>query len=55
MTAQDDRYFKTAFQYTPVDQERNIASKRRVIEIMQAMTNEPLDRLDEAGAGGFRG
>ena len=53
MTAQDDRYFRTAFQYTPVDQEQNIANKRRVIEIMQAMTNERPDRLDEVARASF--
>ena len=53
MTAGDDRHFRTPFKYTPVEQARNIANKRRVIEVMQAMTHEPIDRLDEAARDGF--
>ena len=53
MTAADDRHFRTPFKYTPVEQARNIANKRRVIEVMQAMTHEPIDRLDEVARAGF--
>ena len=53
MTAADDRRFMTPFKYAPVEQTQNIANKRRIIEVMQAMTNEPIDRLDEAARAGF--
>lgn len=37
----------TPFQYTPVDQAQNIASKQRLIAIMQALVNAPLAELNE--------
>lgn len=53
MTNKDDTYYTDSFRYAPVAQERNIASKRRIIGIMQAMTDEPLDRLDEVARASF--
>ncbi len=53
MTAADDHRFRTPFKYAPVKQTQNIANKRRIIEVMQAMTNEPIDRLDEVARAGF--
>ena len=53
MTAADDRRFRTPFKYAPVEQAENIANKRRVIEVTQAMTHEPTDRLDEAARDGL--
>ena len=53
MTQPDDKYFTGAFRYSPIDQARNIANKRRVIAIMQAMTEQPLDELAAIARDGF--
>ena len=47
MTEKADKYFTAAFEYSPVDQKRNIANKRRVMAIMGALAEEPLGRLPE--------
>ena len=53
MTNQEDRYFTTSFQYSPVDQARNIANKRRVMTIMRALADEPPVRLPEIARDGY--
>ena len=53
MTEKRDKYFTTAFQYSPVDQAQNIANKRRVMAIMCAMAEEPLERLPEIARESF--
>jgi predicted ester cyclase len=39
--------------YTPIDQTRNIANKRRLIAIMDALTTAPLDALRDAVRDGY--
>lgn len=41
------------YQYRPVDQTANIAAKRRVIDIMQHLTNAPLSGLERALVAGY--
>ncbi len=43
----DDKYFTASFRYSPIDQARNIANKRRVVAIQQALTEQPIDSLPE--------
>ena len=45
MTKREDKYFTASFRYSPIDQAENIANKRRVIEIMDALTTAPLNEL----------
>ena len=45
MTDREDKYFTSAFQFSPVDQARNIGYKRRVMAIMAALAEEPVERL----------
>ncbi len=47
MTQTDDKYFTARFQYSPIDQARNIANKRRVIAIQRALAEEPTESLPE--------
>ena len=47
MSENADKYFTAAFEYSPIDQARNIANKGRVMEIMGALAEAPLDRLPE--------
>ena len=49
----DDKYLTAAFRYSPIDQARNIANKRRVMAIMRALAEEPLERLPEVARDGF--
>jgi hypothetical protein len=44
--SQPDSYRTNTFQYTPVDQTENIANKRRVIDVMQALVNAPVQELE---------
>ena len=53
MTEQNDKYFTSAFEYSPVDQVTNIANKRRVMDIMGAMTEAPLAQLTDVARDGF--
>lgn len=54
MTAdKTDKYFTSSFQYSPIDQAENIANKRRVMAIMRAMAEEPIDRLPEIARDSF--
>lgn len=53
LTQTDDKYFTSTFQYSPIDQARNIANKRRVIAIHQALSDEPLDSLPNIAREGF--
>ena len=53
MTMKDDKYLTAAFRYSPIDQARNIANKRRVMAIMRALAEEPLERLPEVARDGF--
>ena len=53
MTDKTDKYFTSSFQFSPVDQAENIASKRRVMSIMADMAETPLTRLEEAARAGF--
>ncbi len=45
MSERKDKFFNAAFEYSPVDQARNIANKRRVMAIMGALAEEPIERL----------
>ena len=51
MATATDKYFTASFQYSPVDQTQNIANKRRVIEIMRALSEASLADLPEISAG----
>ena len=53
MTEKADKYFTAAFQYSPVDQTSNIANKQRVMAIMQALAEEPLERLQAIARDGL--
>jgi predicted ester cyclase len=46
-------FHTTAFQYTPVDQEKNIAHKQRLIDIMHALVDSPLVELDDMIHDGY--
>ena len=48
-----DKYFTSTFEYSPVDQARNIANKRRVMAIMRALAEEPSKRLPEIAQDGL--
>lgn len=54
MNTANDNYRTSTFQYTPVDQAQNAASKQRLRAIMQAMVNAPLAELDEAIRNGYQ-
>ena len=43
----DDKYLTRSYQYTPIDQTRNVANKRRLIEIMDALSSAPLAEMAE--------
>ncbi len=43
----------TTYQYTPVDQFTNIASKQRLIDIMQSLVNVPLSQLRDVVAESY--
>ena len=45
MSQTKDKYFTSSFAYSPVDQAENIANKRRVIDIMAAMSEAPINEL----------
>ena len=45
MSQTEDKYFTSSFAYSPVDQAENIANKRRVIGIMAAMSEAPINEL----------
>ena len=53
MSAKADKYFTAAFQYSPVDQARNIANKRRVMSIMAGLAEEPVERLADIARDGW--
>ncbi len=53
MTERGDKYFTAAFEYSPVDQAENIANKRRVMSIMSALAEEPLERLPDVARDGY--
>ena len=53
MSERDDKYFTASFTYTPVDQAQNIANKRRVIDIMQALTEAPVADLPALARDSF--
>ena len=53
MTEKEDKYFTSAFQFNPVDQDQNIANKRRVMAIMAALAEERLERLPEIAREGL--
>ena len=48
-----DKYRTASFKYSPVDQVENIANKRRVMSIMAALTEEPVERLPDVARDGF--
>ena len=53
MSERDDKYFTASFTYTPVEQAQNIANKRRVIDIMQALTEAPVADLPALARDSF--
>ena len=53
MSTQADQSRPTTFQYQPIDQGRNIANKRRIIEIMQWMVSAPPAELADALRAGY--
>ncbi|MDE2820966.1 MAG: ester cyclase [Chloroflexota bacterium] len=53
MSQTEDKYFTSSFQYSPVDQAQNIANKVRVIEIMRALSEAPLDELPALAQDGY--
>ena len=54
MTAdKTDKYFTASFQYSPIDQAENIANKARVMAIMRAMAEEPIEGLPEIARESF--
>ena len=53
MTSNQDKYFTSSFQYSPIDQADNIANKRRVMSIMGALAEAPLEQLPEAARDGY--
>ena len=53
MTEKADKYFTSSFQYSPLDQAQNIANKRRVMAIMQALAEEPVERLADIAQDGL--
>ena len=53
MATATDTYFTSSFQYSPVDQTQNIAHKRRVIEIMRALSEASIDDLPEIARDGY--
>jgi predicted ester cyclase len=48
-----DKYRTNTYQYKPVNQEENIANKRRVLEVMQDLITVPSARLTEAIQAGY--
>lgn len=48
-----DLYRTASFHYTPIDQERNLANKKRFIDIMQGLVNAPVGELDDAIRDGY--
>ncbi len=53
MTTATDKYRTASFQYSPVDQAQNIANKLRVIEIMRALSEAPVEDLPEVARDGY--
>ena len=53
MTKREDKYFTASFRYSPIDQSENIANKRRVIEIMEALSTVALDDLPGAAEDAY--
>ena len=53
MTVEKDKYFTSSFQYSPVDQAENIAAKRRVMAIMRALAEAPLEVLPTVASDGY--
>ena len=53
MSQAQDKYFTSSFQFTPVDQQLNIGNKRRVMDVMAAMTEAPLDELPALARDAF--
>ncbi|MCY4064079.1 MAG: ester cyclase [Chloroflexi bacterium] len=53
MAAKQDKYFTSSFQYSPIDQADNIANKRRVMSIMGALAEAPLEQLPQAARDGY--
>ncbi|MCY4146428.1 MAG: ester cyclase [Chloroflexi bacterium] len=53
MTQSPDKYFIDSFRYSPIDQARNIANKRRVIAIQQALAEQPVESLEEVARDGY--
>lgn len=50
----DDKYRTGTFRYTPVDQQENIATKQRAIDIMQALTSSPVTELSAVIAESYQ-
>ena len=53
MTEKADKYFTAAFEYSPIEQARNIANKQRVMAIMRALAEEPVERLPDIARDGL--
>ena len=53
MTDTSDQIYASTFRYSPVDQARNIANKRRVMAIMQGLAEEPVGRLSGIARDGL--
>ncbi len=53
MSSKTDKYFTSSFQFSPIDQARNIANKRRVMTIMGALSEGPLEQLTVAARDGL--
>lgn len=47
MSERNDKFFNAAFEYSPIDQALNIANKRKVMAIMGALAEEPIERLPD--------
>lgn len=55
MSSNNDLYRVKTYQYQPVDQAENIASKRRLVDIMQRLASAPAAELDSILATGYHG
>lgn len=54
MGTQEDRYRVSTFQFQPIDQTDNLANKRRVIDIMQAIISAPPHDVSDAVRAGYQ-
>lgn len=53
MSQKQDKYRTASFQYSPIDQARNIANKSRVMAIMRALSEAPLEDLPAVARDGY--